>query len=44
MKGVGISEQWLQKQLINLRLTLADVFYVELQSDGSLYIDKRSEK
>lgn len=41
LKEAGISLEWLKNQLSISGLGLKDVFYVELQKDGSLYIDKR---
>ncbi|MBT2719241.1 DUF421 domain-containing protein [Bacillus sp. ISL-57] len=41
LKESGISKEWLKNQLINFKVNMKDVFYVELQKDGSLYIDKR---
>jgi len=43
LQGAGMSEQWLQNQLKQLKLSLEDVFYAQLQSDGTLYIDKRQD-
>jgi uncharacterized membrane protein YcaP (DUF421 family) len=44
LKESGISLEWLKNQLMNFKVNLQDVFYLELQKDGSLYIDKRSDK
>lgn len=41
--GAGISKKWLLDQLHNNNLTLDDVFLVELQSNGTLFIDKRND-
>lgn len=43
LKEAGISLEWLKKQLSILGLNLKDVFYVELQKDGTLYVDKRND-
>src|SRR5690625_352044 len=43
LKESGISLEWLKKQLRILDLNLKDVFYVELQKDGTLYVDKRND-
>ncbi|ASK63680.1 hypothetical protein CFK37_16700 [Virgibacillus phasianinus] len=43
LKEAGISLDWLRNQLKSLKIKLDDVFYVELQKDGTLYIDKRSD-
>jgi len=43
LKESGISKEWLKNQLINFKVNMKDVFYVELQKDGSLYIDKRGD-
>jgi len=44
LKESGISLEWVKKQLNNHKVNLKDVFYVELQKDGSLYINKRIDK
>lgn len=43
MKEAGISRGWLKKQLQLLGLKIADVFYVELQEDGTLYINRKKD-
>ena len=43
LKEAGISVDWLKNQLSILGLSLQDVFYVELQKDGTLYVDKRND-
>ncbi|WP_413024678.1 DUF421 domain-containing protein [Peribacillus frigoritolerans] len=43
LKESGISKEWLKNQLENFKVNMKDVFYVELQKDGSLYIDKRGD-
>jgi len=44
LHGVGLSKQWLKTQLDKSKLKLEDVFYLELQSDGTLFIDKYDDK
>lgn len=44
LAGVGITKQWLLQRLADLKLTLDDIFFVQLQSDGTLYIDKRDDE
>lgn len=44
LKEAGISLEWLKKQLSLMDLSIEDVFYVELQKDGTLYVDKREDK
>lgn len=43
LKETGVTKDWLTKQLESLNIALNDVFYVELQQDGTLYVDKRNE-
>ncbi|MBT2281606.1 DUF421 domain-containing protein (plasmid) [Priestia megaterium] len=43
LKELGLSQSWLEKQLHQLGVKLQDVFYGEIQSDGTLYIDKRQD-
>ncbi|MFS0604060.1 DUF421 domain-containing protein [Peribacillus frigoritolerans] len=43
LKESGVSKEWLKNQLKNFKVNMQDVFYVELQKDGSLYIDKRGD-
>ena len=43
LKEAGVSLDWLKSQLGLLKLSLDDVFFVELQKDGTLYIDKRED-
>jgi uncharacterized membrane protein YcaP (DUF421 family) len=40
----GVSAEWLRNQLANSNLEIKDTFYVELQEDGTLYIDKRKDR
>lgn len=42
-KEAGVSIGWLKGQLGLMDLTIEDVFYVELQKDGTLYVDKRKD-
>ena len=43
LQDTGITLEWLTSQLQVLNLTIDDVFLVELQEDGTLYIDKRQD-
>lgn len=43
LKEAGVSFKWLNKQLSLMDLRTEDVFYVELQQDGTLYVDKRQD-
>ncbi len=43
LKEAGVSLEWLKNQLHISGLDVKDVFYVELQKDGTLYIDKRND-
>lgn len=43
-KEAGISLGWLKSQLGLMDLTIEDVFYVQLQKDGTLYVDKRKDR
>ncbi|MBT2738363.1 DUF421 domain-containing protein [Bacillus sp. ISL-7] len=40
---LNLTKDWLDDQLMQSGTTLSEVFYVELQKDGSLYIDKRND-
>ena len=40
---LNLSRNWLEKQLHQSGVSLQDVFYAEIQSDGTLYIDKRQD-
>lgn len=44
LKEVGISEEWLRNQLNYFQVKLQDAFYVELQENGTLYIDRRRDR
>ncbi|MCM2533121.1 DUF421 domain-containing protein [Neobacillus pocheonensis] len=39
---LNLNQDWLNEQLRQSGTNLSEVFYAELQKDGSLYIDKRS--
>ncbi len=41
LKKLNLDEAWLVKQLQEAQTTIKDVFYAEIQSDGSLHIDKK---
>ncbi|MGG4381693.1 DUF421 domain-containing protein [Priestia megaterium] len=43
LKELGLSQSWLEKQLHQSGVKLQDVFYGEIQSDGTLYVDKRQD-
>lgn len=43
LKEAGVSLDWLKNQLKSLQIKLEDIFYVELQKDGTLYVDKRGD-
>lgn len=43
LKEAGISLDWLTNQLNMFNTKLEEVFYIELQKDGTLYIDKRTD-
>ncbi|TXL65640.1 DUF421 domain-containing protein [Cerasibacillus terrae] len=43
LKEAGITSNWLKSQLKSQNLQLSEIFYVELQKDGSLFIDKYQE-
>ena len=43
LKEAGITSNWLKSQLKSQNLQLSEIFYVELQQDGSLFIDKYQE-
>ncbi|NMB43059.1 MAG: DUF421 domain-containing protein [Clostridiales bacterium] len=41
LRELGLSRQWLNTELMNSGInTISEVFYAEVQSDGSLYIQK----
>lgn len=40
----NVSTDWLHAQLKKAGTSLAEVFYAELQKDGTLYIDKRNDQ
>ncbi|MED4208207.1 DUF421 domain-containing protein [Priestia megaterium] len=43
LEELNLSQNWLEKQLHQSGVSLQDVFYAEIQSDGTLYIDKRQD-
>lgn len=44
LKELGLSHEWLYKQLYQANIpTIEEIFYAEVQSDGTLYIDKRTD-
>lgn len=44
LSELQLDQQWLQKQLDQAGIdSIADVFYAEVQKDGKLYIDKKSD-
>ena len=43
LKEAGVTKSWLKKQLKSQNLHVEDTFYVELQKDGTLYIDKKKD-
>lgn len=43
LKELNLSKNWVEKQLNQSGVCLQDVFYAEIQSDGTLYIDKRQD-
>lgn len=43
LQETGITLDWLKNQLNASDLRIDDVFFVELQEDGTLYIDKRKD-
>jgi uncharacterized membrane protein YcaP (DUF421 family) len=44
LKGVGLSEEWLHKELVKHGVnSVEQVFYAEIESDGSLYLDLRED-
>jgi len=44
LKKLNLNKQWLHEQLIAAGVkSVSDVFYAEVQQDGTLYIDKRNE-
>ena len=43
LEELDLSQNWLEKQLHQSDVSLQDVFYAEIQSDGTLYIDKRQD-
>ncbi|MFS0907087.1 DUF421 domain-containing protein [Priestia aryabhattai] len=43
LEELDLSQDWLEKQLHQSGVSIQDVFYAEIQSDGTLYIDKRQD-
>ncbi|WP_218925108.1 DUF421 domain-containing protein [Bacillus sp. AFS017274] len=43
LSKLSLNQSWLETQLQQFGLCLQDVFYAEIQSDGTLYIDKRQD-
>lgn len=44
LNKLNLNEQWLDQQLNSAGIfSVSDVFYAEVQKDGSLYIDKRND-
>ncbi|MDY0944104.1 DUF421 domain-containing protein [Priestia megaterium] len=43
LEELDLSQDWLEKQLHQSGVNIQDVFYAEIQSDGTLYIDKRQD-
>ena len=43
LKEAGLSEEWLRHQLNHFQINVKDAFYVELQENGTLYIDRRDD-
>ncbi|WP_394191174.1 YetF domain-containing protein [Paenisporosarcina quisquiliarum] len=44
LHGVGLTEEWLHKQLVKHGVnSVEQVFYAEVESDGSLYLDLRED-
>jgi uncharacterized membrane protein YcaP (DUF421 family) len=43
LRELNLNQEWLENQLKMAGETLDNVFYAEIQSDGSLYIDKRQD-
>ncbi|MBO0961170.1 DUF421 domain-containing protein [Neobacillus sp. MM2021_6] len=43
LKQINVNRSWIEEQLMVSGTTLSEVFYAELQEDGSLYIDNRTD-
>jgi uncharacterized membrane protein YcaP (DUF421 family) len=41
---LNLSEKWLQTQMEQIGLSLNQIFYAEIQSDGTLFFDKMDDK
>ncbi|MDQ6597345.1 DUF421 domain-containing protein [Bacillus salipaludis] len=44
LQQLNIDRNWVDEQLTRAGTILSEVFYAELQKDGSLYIDKRNDQ
>ncbi|MDR7000662.1 DUF421 domain-containing protein [Neobacillus niacini] len=44
LKQLNVNREWVNEQLTQAGTNLSEVFYAELQKDGSLYIDKRNDQ
>ncbi|AGK53419.1 DUF421 domain-containing protein [Bacillus sp. 1NLA3E] len=42
LTNLNLTSSWLEKQLNQAGVRIQDVFYAEIQSDGNLFIDKKS--
>lgn len=43
LRELNLTRDWLEKQLQQSGVQLKDIFYAEIQSDGTLYIDRRQD-
>ncbi|WP_026575228.1 DUF421 domain-containing protein [Bacillus sp. UNC438CL73TsuS30] len=44
LQELNVDNDWVDEQLTRVGTNLSEVFYAELQKDGSLYIDKRNDQ
>lgn len=44
LQNLRLDKSWLDNQLKQANAELADVYYAEIQPDGSLYIDRRTDR
>ena len=45
LKEVNVTKKWLEKQLKNSGVkSIDEVYYAEIQSDGTLFVNKKEEK
>ncbi|MGG1401025.1 DUF421 domain-containing protein [Bacillus salipaludis] len=44
LQKLNVGNDWVDEQLTKAGTNLSEVFYAELQNDGSLYIDKRNDQ